>query len=155
MVLAIDPGSEKSAYAVIKRINLEVVAIGMDENKNILSFIKDFSRGADVRIEMIASYGMAVGASVFDTCVWIGRFTQVSLDSDSNSVATVFRKDVKMHLCGNPRAKDANIRQAIIDNYERMYGGGVTKKGGMLYKASKDIWAAIGVGMTAIDRERV
>jgi hypothetical protein len=102
---------------------------------------------------MIASYGMAVGASVFNTCVWIGRFTQVALDSNATSVDKVFRRDVKMHLCGNATAKDANIRQAIIDKYESMHGSAVTKKGGMLYKVSKDVWAAIAVGLTAIDKE--
>jgi hypothetical protein len=101
---------------------------------------------------MIASYGMAVGASVFDTCVWIGRFAQ-ALDEFQEKTTFIFRKDVKMHLCGSMKAKDSNIRQAILDLYIAKYGEGVTKKGGMLYKASKDIWAAIGVGLTYINSQ--
>jgi hypothetical protein len=72
-VLAIDPGNVESAYLLL-------------EDETILSFAKlpnadmrrvlDTSRGDGtlLAVEMIASYGMAVGATVFDTCVWIGRF---------------------------------------------------------------------------------
>ena len=154
MVVAIDPGPENTAYAEMHREDLSIVEFGIKPNKEVLDSLRGHLWGFDVRIEMIASYGMAVGASVFDTCVWIGRFTQVALDSNATSVDKVFRREVKMHLCGNATAKDANIRQAIIDKYESMHGSAVTKKGGMLYKVSKDVWAALGVGITAIEKER-
>ena len=69
-----------------------------------------------VVIEMIASYGMAVGKEVFDTCVWIGRFKQIanSLEID---VEYIYRKEEKMNLCHSMRAKDSNIRQALIDRF--------------------------------------
>lgn len=153
-VLAIDPGPERTAIAVMDRHTLEVLEFFIECNKEVLYYmgLQDH-RDIDIRIEMIASYGMAVGATVFETCVWIGRFMQAA-DPHQDRTKRIFRREVKLHLCGNPRAKDANIRQAIIDKYESMYGVGVTKKGGMLYRASKDVWAAIGVGITAIEKER-
>jgi hypothetical protein len=151
-VLAIDPGPIESAYAILHRKDLRVMSFQKADNYTIRSLCRQLSCH-DIRIEMIASYGMAVGASVFETCVWVGRFMEVSMDQHER-VGRVFRREVKLHLCGNPRAKDANIRQAIIDKYESMHGVGVTKKGGMLYRASKDVWAAIGVGITAIEKER-
>lgn len=155
-VIAIDPGPEQTAVAVIDRGSLCVWDFFIKENQEVLKFLSRegcrFSK-ADIRIEMIASYGMAVGATVFETCVWIGRFMQAA-DPYQNRTKRIFRREVKMHLCGNATAKDANIRQAIIDKYESMYGSAVTKKGGMLYKVSKDVWAALGVGITAIEKER-
>lgn len=121
------------------------------KNKDLIEDVTEY-KPDQIAIEMIASYGMAVGATVFDTCVWIGRFAQ-ALDPKQEKTTFIFRKDVKMHLCGSMKAKDANIRQAILDLYQAKHGEGVTKKGGMLYKASKDIWAAIGVGLTHINNQ--
>ncbi len=94
-------------------------------------------------IEMIASYGMAVGCEVFETCVWIGRFQQAW--SDPEAVQMAHRRDVKLHLCGNPKAKDPNIRQALID----LLGKPGTKKApGATYGLASHAWAALGVAVT-------
>jgi hypothetical protein len=100
---------------------------------------------------MIASYGMPVGREVFETCVWIGRFMEQWGAPDR--VNLVYRKDVKMHLCGSPRAKDANIRQALIDLFEPTGGGktpqiGTKAKPGPLYGVSTHAWPALGVAVT-------
>lgn len=157
IVVAIDPGPVKTAYCIFKVPSIptqdlpEILSFGIRENKDVLRAFSVYDPNR-IAIEMIASYGMAVGASVFDTCVWIGRFAQ-ALDEFQEKTTFIFRKDVKMHLCGSMKAKDSNIRQAILDLYIAKYGEGVTKKGGMLYKASKDIWAAIGVGLTYINSQ--
>ena len=147
-VLAIDPGNVKSAYVVMEGGDL--YEFGIVENSflkaDISAFCADF-----LAIEMIASYGMAVGETVFETCLWIGRFIE-AWEEDS-TVTKIYRKEVKMHLCNSMRAKDGNIRQAIIDRYPATGGGkipqiGVKSKQGPLYGVSKDVWAALGVAIT-------
>lgn len=96
---------------------------------------------------MIASYGMAVGAEVFETCVWIGRFMQAHPDLNMHRIK---RGDVKMHLCHSMRAKDANIRQALID---RLGAPGTKKNPGKTYGVSGDVWAALAVAVTYHDQQ--
>ena len=67
-------------------------------------------------IEMIASYGMPVGKEVFETCVWIGRFKELAIIRNIK-VEYIYRKDEKMNLCQSMKAKDSNIRQALIDRF--------------------------------------
>lgn len=149
-ILAIDPGSVESAYVVYHSGN--IVRAEKIDNNTLLRFL--FTRPDDeevLAIEAIASYGMAVGAEVFETCIWIGRFIQIWTP---RPVRQVYRKDVKMHLCGSMKAKDANIRQAIID----LYGGkekaiGKKKTPGPLYGISADRWSALAVAITATHKE--
>ena len=156
MILAIDPGTAKSAWCVFD--GLKVVDCDIDPNKVVRAKLMSLDlSGYRVAIEMIASYGMPVGKEVFETCVWIGRFMEVVLSStDCAGCSLVYRKDVKMHLCSSARAKDANIRQAIIDRFEPTGGGkvpqiGTVKQPGPLYGVSSDIWAALGVAITFHD----
>lgn len=67
-------------------------------------------------IEMVASYGMAVGETVFETCVWIGKFMQIA-ENRKMPVKKIYRKDEKMNICHSMKAKDSNIRQALIDRF--------------------------------------
>lgn len=67
-------------------------------------------------IEMVASYGMAVGETVFETCVWIGKFMQIA-ENRKMLVKKIYRKDEKMNICHSMKAKDSNIRQALIDRF--------------------------------------
>jgi hypothetical protein len=106
---------------------------------------------------MIASYGMPVGAEVFETCVWIGRFAerwQHAYGYEHVPPRMVYRREVKLHLCGSSKAKDPNVRQALIDKW----GGkdkAIGKKAspGPLYGLTGDCWAALAVAVTAAETE--
>ena len=146
-LLAIDPGTTHSGW--VRFADGRVTASGVAENHDILEMVDDDSLG-NVAIEMIASYGMAVGREVFETCVWIGRF--IERRSDRNECRLVYRKDVKLHLCGSPRAKDANIRQALIDRWGgKAEAVGTVKKPGPLYGVKSHAWAALAVAVTALE----
>jgi hypothetical protein len=101
---------------------------------------------AVLAIEQVRSYGMAVGAEVFDTCVETGRFIQAF----RGETILIPRIEVKQFLCHSVRANDSNIRAAILD----LYGGkdkaiGNKANPGPLYGFKSDLWAALGVSLTA------
>lgn len=155
-ILAIDPGNIESGYAVIKMPDFKLLLFGKVKNEELLAELDDLfivGKTIDaVAIEMVASYGMAVGKSVFDTCVWIGRFVQAF---NGEGVDFVSRKEEKICLCGSLKAKDKNIRQALIDRYAKhdfKSGKGVKKNPDTFYGVSKDVWQAVAVGVTYYEK---
>ena len=146
-ILAIDPGSEQSAVVSYDTETREVLGKEIMPNEGLVLMLTCGSNPpAHLAIEMIASYGMPVGATIFETCVWIGRFIEAAQIPHTK----VYRREVKMHLCGSTRAKDSNIRQAIMDLHgsTREKAIGTKKAPGPLYGFKKDIWAAMGVALT-------
>lgn len=153
MILAIDPGTTESAYCILKNDG-KVVSFGKLGNNTLLCDIRMnrdmFDDATRVCVEMVASYGMPVGREVFETVVWIGRFMQAVDHFGWIAAQRVYRKDVKMCLCGQTaKVNDAVIRQALID----MYGGkelaiGNKKNPGPCYGMKADMWAALAVGVT-------
>lgn len=148
-LLAVDPGNEQSGYCIYD--GERVLTSGVCPNGDMAEMIHA-GPFDELAIEMIASYGMPVGREVFETCVWIGRFIECYRDPDA--VRLVYRKDVKLHLCGSPKAKDTNIRQALLDMFPRTGGGktpqvGTKKQPGPLFGVSSHAWAALGVAVTA------
>jgi len=146
LILAIDPGNNQSGWCLFD--GQRVIDSGVTDNYAMLVKIM-FNQNSQLAIEMIASYGMAVGREVFETCVWIGRFMQ----AHHSGAKLVYRKDVKMHLCGTMKAKDANIRQAIIDLFPATGGGktpqiGTKAKPGPLYGVASHAWPALAVALT-------
>lgn len=141
-ILAIDPGPEQSGWCLYEQG--EPVVAGVYENRELLNMVQLDMVSDLLSIEMIASYGMPVGREVFETCVWIGRYVQAW--ADDTTVKLIYRKDVKLHLCGSPRAKDANVRQALLDKIGAV---GTVKAKGPLYSVKSHAWAALAVAVTA------
>lgn len=149
MLLAIDPGPEKSGYVLWD--GEKVAGSGHELNQKIKDCLIDGCTA--VAIEMIASYGMAVGASVFNTCVEIGKFIEhVNIFSPNVPVRLVYRKDIKLFVCGTSKAKDANIRQSLIDSIGAV---GTKASPGPLYGVKSHAWAALAVAVTAANDERM
>ena len=93
--------------------------------------------------EDIACYGMPVGKTVFDTAKMIGRIIEKGHHNYIN-VNTVYRRDIKMYFCNSMKAKDSNIRQAIMDKFGgKSKAKGNKKAPGKLYKVKKDWWSAL------------
>ena len=151
-VFAIDPGTTQSAWVLWDTDAEQILNMGIHLNENMPDIIHRNAKDALLAIEMIASYGMPVGKEVFETCVWIGRFVHAYAPSAmDNSRHYVYRLEVKSCLCHSAKAKDANVRQALID---RFGAPGTKKCPGKLYGVSKDIWSAVAVAVTFADKLR-
>jgi hypothetical protein len=149
-VLAIDPGNAESAYCFVDSETLEPGFFGKVPNEQLLGYVIGFTYDKLV-IERISSYGMAVGKDVFETCEWIGRFTQAALPRRADYL---YRREEKLHICGDSRANDANIRRALIDRFAQhdlKTGKGTKKNPDWFYGFHADIWAAYAVGVTYVE----
>lgn len=153
MFLAIDPGNEDTAFVLMDE-NFIPYDKGKIKNTELIKKCRKNSFGTNgelhfdyLVIEMVASYGMPVGKTVFDTCVWIGRFVEAC----HVPYTRIYRMQEKMDLCQTMRAKDSNIRQALIDRFGKV---GTKKNPGFFYGFKKDIWAAFAVGTTYLDMKK-
>lgn len=148
-VLAIDPGSEKSAILHWDGSNILMARI--EPNDVVLEILEKFptSNRIPLVIEKVESYGTIVGQSVFETVFWSGRFAQTFGYED---VKRVGRGTVKMHICGTKRAGDSDIRTMLIQRF----GGtekaiGKKRTPGPLYEITSHLWAALALAITWFD----
>lgn len=154
-ILAIDPGPAWSAWVFLDVETCAPIEVAKEPNGHVLARLHDLSTSVQqVAVEMVASYGMAVGADVFDTVVWIGRYVEAARACDPRLIT---RRDVKLHHCGNPSANDANITQALRDRFapgQPNYGKGTKAAPGWFHGFSEDIWQAYALGVLAADQAR-
>jgi hypothetical protein len=144
-VFAIDPGPTESAYVMFDGVRpTEFAKIGNEEMLYRCGL--NWADGTVLVIEQVAAMGMAVGAETFETVFWSGRFAE----RWHREWHRVKRHEVKIHLCGNMRAKDANIRQALLDRYGpgKELAIGCKKKPGPLHGLSGDCWSALAIAHT-------
>ena len=154
MILAIDPGNIESAYVIVENDLSKVIEKGKTLNPILLRAINvwAYRYGCNIDnfvIEGIQSYGMAVGKSVFETCYFIGRLIESGKRDLHIEPTLIYRMEEKMCLCHSTKAKDSNIRQALIDRFGEV---GTKKNPGYFYGFKKDIWSAMAVATTFHDK---
>ncbi len=139
-IVGIDPGNKETAVVVL--YNNKIANHIYMANDDVMEYLRFYElRDAEIYCEMIASYGMPVGKSIFDTCLFIGRIIELLPD-----VRLITRNVVKNAICHSSKAKDANIRQALIDIYGEV---GTKKNPGGTFGISGDKWAALAVATAA------
>nr|MBC8360918.1 hypothetical protein [Candidatus Desulfatibia profunda] len=147
IISAIDPGTFQSAY--VEWDGKKITDMVIWPNEDLLHFLSKSSRTSPLVIEMMKSYGNAIGQSTLDTIFWSGRFAQAW-----GNFHLLARMEVKKHLCNNHRAKDSNIIQALVDRFaygQPNRGKGTKKHPGFFYGFNKDIWQAFALAVTFYD----
>lgn len=143
-ILAIDPGTAKSQWLLWwpdGKLTSEHTP-----NAVLASQLRDgYFDGRAVAIEMMASYGMPVGKEVFETCYYIGALMEIC-GQRGLRVIPVYRSEAKIALCGSARAKDPNVRQALIDIFGK---AGTKKEPGGTYGISGHAWSALAIAWYA------
>ena len=151
--LGIDPANIESGYVIVDE-NLKPIEIGKISNEELLTKIYEIKNDMDyIAIEMIACYGMAVGKSVFDTCLYIGRLIEAT--KDCKNVQLIFRREEKMNLCGTMKSGDSAVMKALIQRFAKFdFKSGKGKKNNpdWFFGFKSDIWAAYAVIVTAHDK---
>lgn len=155
LLMAIDPGNIDSAYVIVDE-DMCIHEKGKVKNETLRQLIIHRPEITEYAIEMIASYGMAVGKEVFETCVWIGRFAECAVHVNNQAkVSFVYRAEEKQTICKSMKANDSNIRQALIDMYAQhdfKNGKGTKSNPDYFHGFAKDIWAAFAVAHTYMEK---
>lgn len=150
--MAIDPGNVYSGVIVFNTDTESIIKYGKFENNIVNKIIELNHSKIDCFVfEMIASYGMA-GRTVFDTCIWIGRFIQNVLTlNPSKKWFREVRSRIASHILGKkkkgevitgPKSKDSRIRAKMIE----YFGEERTKC------ISKDAWQALALAKYFTDK---
>jgi hypothetical protein len=147
-VIAIDPGPKKSAYVIWdgEKIHQAVIL----ENYKLREILKGFNNCDHCLVqEQVTSYGMPVGKDVFETVYWTGIFAEAfTFDNAKAKHERIPRIKVKTYICQDSRAKDGNIRQALID---RFGPPGTKKEPGPTYGLKYDLWQAVALSVYYFD----
>jgi hypothetical protein len=155
IVLAIDPGSSESGVVLWDGHAVRWAKVESNEEV-LIDIANEAALKTDLlAIEMIGHYGsgLAVGKTVFDTCVWLGRFLQCWIERrEESTTRLVLRPTIKTHLCGTPRAKDGNVRTAVID---RVGPKGTKKSPGPTFGVVSHSVSALALAVCVWDTERI
>ena len=144
-IIGLDPGTLQSAVVVWD--GQRVLDRELMENEALRQWLLDYPDlwPTKLVIEQIESYGMAVGVTTFETVFWSGRFAEAW---NPRVWDRMTRGEVKLHWCHTKKAKDTNIRTALLD---RFGAPGTRKAPGLLYGLRSHHWAALALAVAWAD----
>lgn len=178
IILALDPGNTKTAWVLYD--GGTPVTWGYHANEVVRRMLARYRATTlpILAVEYMRPRGMLMSQEAMDTMFELGRM----VEAWRREWKPVGRLQAKLHICGSPKANDANIRAALIDRYGgpraiaparkcptckgrgavgrgkvRLKCGdcGGTGKGapaGMLHGMAGDVWAALAIAITAEEK---
>ena len=159
-ILAIDPGTTRSGLVVVERGLVEVAA--KVDNEIALNYARSYSNGSALEtsivcIERFEARGMPMSDDSVETVLFTGQLIEAVTCTKFAQLALLKRSKIKIALCGTARAKDANVRAALID----IWGDSIRKrkKDGTLsenqFTIVSDAWAALAVATVYMQEHNI
>lgn len=172
VILAIDPGPEKSGWVVFDGAPR---AFRIEDNTTVLvnrirqTWLNAYSpysaAGAPLMVthlvvEMTESRGKKyIGKSVHETTFWAGRFFEAFAKQEGESKCSrLYRHEVKLQLFGTVVADNAHVRGVLVDRWggkdkaigkkgKKRKGGYPDSTVGPLYGIKDHVWQALGLAV--------
>lgn len=154
-ILSIDVGTNETGYCIVENETYKPLQFGKINNEELLKIVKVEEYDTLV-YEEFQSYGMPIGISTIASITWNGRYIQSALDRNIPTFP-IYRKEEKINICNSMKAKDSNIRQALIDRFATFdfkNGKGTKKQKDFFFGFSKDIWSAFAIAITFLDKQK-
>lgn len=157
VVLAIDPGPVQSGWVIYDaaRDSRTALAAGVDLNEQVLGTLHEPATTELVShmvIERVQSYGRIVGASVYDTVFWSGRFYEAA-ETRGLVVLRMYFREVRQHLCGKHPAKERDVWAKVLDRFGgKAVALGTKAHPGPLYAVRSHARSALAIAVTWGDR---
>ena len=170
-ILAIDPGTAQSAYALI-RSDYTIISAAKVGNDSVLRLVRDADYDM-LAIECMQprflggerTQGQMIGGETYETCYMIGRCMQLA-EERGKDVQRVMRSEERSAIIPSRRnglpplergstSTDARIREALIARFarhDRKNGKGTSQSRDVFYGFKRDMWSAFAVGVTCLDR---
>lgn len=173
IIIGVDPGTSLTAYSIVevkhgtlnqvlqkdKTNNQEIYNAILQSLNEYLTLEKIQTCDINIAIEHMESHGMAVGMTTFETCYFIGElkyklshelYNDIINNMNNNidiniNLYRIYRSQEKSYICNSVRAKDSNIRQALIDKFGEV---GTKNNQGYFYGFKADIWSSFAVAYT-------
>lgn len=159
-IISLDTGDSESAFVIYNKETKQLADKHILPNVELVSRFKNFCKNNKVDlalIEMSASYGMPIGMPVLMNVFVIGFFSQF-FKNLGIPVKLIFRKTVKMELCGAlNKVNDSAVNLTIQDMYwgypgcktkkniNPFYNNEETEKNEARYEMQNDLWAALSI----------
>jgi len=169
--LGIDPGTYKTGVALwdsdtdtvgikghlANEEVLDILSRSVVPSDRVQPWVNDAIHIDEIWCETMEYQGMPVGDETFETCIWIGEYRKTARDLGI-PFRLVKRRVVRIHHCGSTRAKDSNVRGAIIGRFGYWEHGktglGTKKNPGTLYGVTGHAFQALSNAVYAADTEK-
>ena len=143
-ILAIDPGTEKSAFVVWD--GTHVWERGIVDNPIVQSYIAAVQHDvlAIEQPQMCCTKKVPgkLVADLLTTREWVGRFDA------AHNARLIPARSIRKVVCGNAKAADKDVRAALV---KRFGEPGTKKSPGPLYGIASHLWSALAVAVTVYD----
>lgn len=157
-ILTIDTGTELTAYALYNKETKQLADRNWLPNVEVIEKLKKYFEECDICIiEMSAVYGAGASMSILANTLIIGLYAQLA-KTFNVPVALMFRKTIKLELCGSIRGiNDSAVNVTIRDNHfgepgcktkknlNPFYFNEETEKNGARSELENNQWAALAI----------